>query len=292
MRNFLVVQALLPMLLAGGDLTVDHVTIAGARLKDLEAAMSAIGIRSDYGGSHRNRATEISIVSFPDGSYLELIALEADADPNRVAMHPWSRSMQANAGPCAWAVRAGDLKAVAKRLKEAGVQVSEVERGGRQRPDGKRLDWQTAQVGEEGRGSFFPFLIQDLTPHNDRVYPRGKPSAPDFTGVAKVVIAVKDLDSAVKRYREAYGLPAPLKQVDKDAGAHLALMGDGPVVLAAPLSSGWLAARLEQFGEGPCAFVLGARKAGRYRTTSKTRWFGKDIAWFDAEKIGWRLGVE
>src|SRR6185369_7363065 len=98
MRNFLVVQALLPMLLAGGDLTVDHVTIAGARLKDLEAAMSAIGIRSDYGGSH-----------------LELIALEADADPNRVAMHPWSRSMQANAGPCAWAVRAGDLKAVAKR---------------------------------------------------------------------------------------------------------------------------------------------------------------------------------
>src|SRR5207245_4583566 len=135
---------------------------------------------------------------------------------------------------CAWAVRTGDLASTSKRLKEAGVPVSEATRGGRLRPDGKRLEWQTAQVGEDGRGAFFPFLIQDLTPRRDRVYPRGKPSAPDFTGVKKVVIGVKDLDSAVKRYREAYGLPAPLKQVDKDFGAHLALVGGGPVVFAAP----------------------------------------------------------
>src|SRR5438093_485158 len=153
----------------------------------------------------------------------------------RSAAPPVCRPRRADAGPsaadalkhglerpCAWAVRAGDLAAAARRLKKAGVAVSDPERGGRQRPDGKRVDWQTAQVGEEGRGAFFPFLIQDFTPRNDRVYPRGKPSAPDFSGVTKVVIVVKDLDSAVKRYREAYGLPAPLKQVDKDFGAHLA----------------------------------------------------------------------
>ena len=274
-------------------MTIDHVTVAGAHLKDLQSALAAVGILADDGGAHGNRTTEMAIASFPDGSYIELIAPLADADPKMVAGHPWASFMQANAGPCAWAVRAGDLAAAVKQLKEAGVAVSEPERGGRERPDGKRLDWQTAQVGDEGRGAFFPFLIQDVTPRKDRVYPGGKPSAPDFTGVTKVVIVVKDLDAAVKRYREAYGLPAPLKQVDKEFGAHLALMGGGPVVFAAPLSAdSWLSRRLNQFGEGPCAFVLGARKAGRYRAAAKTRWFGKDVAWFDAEKLGWHLGME
>src|SRR5262245_29515047 len=293
MRKLFLIQITLPILLAGADLTIDHVTVAGPRLKDLQSALSAVGIRADDGGSHGNRATEMAIVSFPDGSYLELIALESGADPKMVALHPWAKFMQAGAGPCAWAVGVSDVAAAAGRLKAAGIAVSEPQRGGRQRPDGKRLDWQTAMVGDEGRGAFFPFLIQDFTPRNDRAYPRGKPSAPDFTGVTKVIIVVKDLESAVKRYREAYGLPAPLKQVDKNFGAHLALMGAGPAVFAAPLSSdSWLASRLSQFGEGPCAFVLGARKPGRYRASSKTRWFGKDIAWLDVGKLGWRLGME
>jgi hypothetical protein len=70
-------------------------------------------------------------------------------------------------------------------------------------------------------------------------------------------------------------------------------MGGAPVVFAAPLSTdSWLSSRLNQFGEGTCAFVLGARKAGRYRAGAKTRWFGKDVVWFDAEKVGWHLGIE
>lgn len=284
---------LFPALLPAADLAVDHVTAAGAGLKDMQARLAALGIRSDYGGPHSNRATEMAIVSFTDGSYLELIAPQPDADPKMLAAHPWAGFMRANAGPCGWAVRTPDLPAERKRLQAAGVVVGEVERSGRLRPDGVRLDWQTAQVGAEGIGAFFPFLIQDATPRKLRAFPRGKAGSPDFAGVLRVVIAVRDLEEAAKRYRQAYGIPAPLKQVDRDFGAHLAQMGGTPVVLAQPLSSSsWLAARLEQFGEGPCAFVLGLRKAGRYSTASKTRWFGRDISWFDEEKLGWRLGIE
>jgi hypothetical protein len=293
MRYCLAIYALLPTLLAGGELAVDHATVAGANLKDLDAGLSAVGIHSEYGGPHGNRATEMSVVSFPDGSYLEMIAPQLSADPKMLAAHPWSKFMQANAGPCAWAARTIDLAAEAKRLQAAGIAVGESEKSGRQRPDGVRLDWLTAQVGTEGRGVFFPFLIQDVTPRKNRAYPHGKPSAPDFTGVTKVVIVVKDLEEAVKRYRQAYGMPAPLKQVDREFGAHIALMGSTPVVLAQALTSNsWLAGRLYQFGEGPCAFVLAARKAGRYTAASKTRWFGKDVSWFDASKLGWRLGFE
>src|SRR5262249_3876127 len=72
-------------------LTVDHVTTAGADLKQLEANLAAIGIRSEYGGPHSNHATQMALASFPDGSYLELIALQDTPDPQAVAAHYWSR---------------------------------------------------------------------------------------------------------------------------------------------------------------------------------------------------------
>jgi hypothetical protein len=284
---------LIPLTLGAADLTIDHVTVAGKDLKTMQANLAAVGIPSENGGPHSNHATEMALASFPDGSYLELVAWQPNADAKAAASHYWAKQMEENAGPCAWAVRVKDLGAEAKRLQGAGVPVSEPERSGRARPDGTRLDWETAQIGKEPRGSFFPFLIRDLTPRQQRAFPKGKPTTKDFSGVVRVVIAVRDLGEAAKRYQEAYGLPPPLKQVDTSFGAHLALMGSTPVVLAAPLTSqSWLGKRLEQFGEGPCAFILGAKKTGRYQAASKTRWFGADVSWFDSGKLGWYLGFE
>jgi hypothetical protein len=274
-------------------LTIDHVTVAGKDLKTMQANLAAVGIASEYGGPHNNHATEMALTSFPDGSYLELIAVQPKADAKAAASHYWAKLMEDNGGPCAWAVRTKDLAAEVKRLQGAGVAVSEPERSGRARPDGTRLDWETAQAGKETRGAFFPFLIRDFTPRQQRAFPNGKPMTRDFSGVVRVVIGVRDLQESAKRYQEAYGLAPPLKQVDTSFGAHLALMGGSPVVLAAPLSAqSWLGRRLEQFGEGPCAFILGAKKAGRYHWVSKTRWFGADVSWLDSGKLGWFLGFE
>lgn len=282
-----------PMLLHAAELTVDHVTAAGTDLKQMQAGLAAIGLASEPGGPHANHATEMALTSFPDGSYLELIAVQPGADPQALAAHPWSKQLKGNAGPCAWAVRSKDVAAELERLRAAGVPVGALTRSGRTRTDGKRLDWETAQIGPEPNGTFLPFLIRDLTPRPERAFPAGKPTTKDFTGVVRVVIAVRNLDEAFKRFQAAYGVHAPLKQVDQAFGAHLALVGSTPVVLAAPLHSGtWLAARLEQFGEGPCAFILGARKAGRYKAAAQSRWFGSDISWFDSESLGWRLGFE
>lgn len=274
------------------DLKIDHVTVAGSNLKQLQAGLTAVGIETVYGGAHSNGATEMALVSFPDGSYLELMAPQAHADAAALAAHPWSRFMAADGGPCAWAARAKDVPAEVKRLRAAGIVVSAPLRNGRQRPDGLRLDWETAQVGAEPNGTFFPFLIHDFTPREQRAFPQGKPLNKDFGGVVKVVIAVRDLDASVKRYSQAYGAPPPIKQVDKEFGAHLALLGGLPVVLAQPLTGdSWLAERLAQFGESPCAFVLDQRR-GRYPAASQSRWFGMKVSWFDSGKLGWRLGFE
>jgi len=156
-----------------------------------------------------------------------------------------------------------------------------------------QLEWETSDIGAGPRGTFFPFLIHDYTARTQRAFPQGKPVTRDFRGVSRVVIAVRNLDEAIKRYRTAYGMPDPIKQADKSFGAYMALMGNGLVVLAQPLNAeSWLNERLERFGEAPCAFVLAANKTTPYRAASTTRWFGSDISWFDPAVLGWRLGFE
>jgi hypothetical protein len=278
--------------LGAADLKIDHVTAAGSNLKQLQAGLAAMGIETVYGGPHSNGATEMALVSFADGSYLELMAPQAKADAAAVDRQPWAKFLREDGGPCAWAVREKEVAAEVKRLQAAGIAVSVPVRNGRQRPDGVHLEWETAQVGAEPNGTFFPFLIQDFTPREQRAFPQGKPSNRDFGGIGKVVIAVHDLDASVKRYSQAYGTPPAIKQIDQAFGAHLALLGGAPVVLAQPLNAdSWLSGRLAQFGEAPCAFILDQRR-GRYEAASQARWFGVKISWFGAKKLGWRLGFE
>jgi hypothetical protein len=284
-------------LISAADLKIDHATVAGSDLKKMQAALAAVGLPSIYGGAHTNHTTEMALISFPDGSYLELMGIQSGADRKLVEQHVWSQFLSGDAGPCAWAVRERDLAAEIQRLQAAGVQVSPPVKSGRERPDGVHLEWQTSDVGGGTRGTFFPFLIQDLTRREQRAFPQGKPSNRDFRGVGKVVIAVKNLDDAIQRYHQAYGAPPPIKQVDKNFGAHLALVGGTPVVLAQPLGPGgapdsWLAERLDRFGEGPCAFVLATGHPEKYRTAAKSRWFGAEVDWLDPAVLGWRLGFE
>jgi len=273
--------------LPAAELTVDHVSVAGADLKQMQARLAALGIPSEYGGPHSNHATQMALTGFPDGSYLELIALQDQPDAKAVAAHYWSKQIQGNAGPAAWAVRAKNVAVEVERLRAAGIVVSAPVRSGRQRPDGTRLEWEAAQVGREPNGTFFPFLIRDFTPREARAFPTGKPATRNFTGIQRVVIAVRDLKASIARYRQAYALPAPVEQEDASFGARVAVFTGTPVVLAEPLNArSWVAERIQRFGEGPCAFVLGKFE----KSTPKLGWAA--ISWFDSAKLGWHLGFE
>jgi len=284
---------LLPILLGGADLKVDHVTVAARNLEKLRAGLAAVGLNSEYGGPHSNHATEMALTSFPDGSYLELIALQPNADPHAVAKNEWSKPIEHDAGPTAWAAHVNDLAAELARLQSAGVEVGAAVRNGRARPDGTKLDWEAARVGGGPTGAFFPFLIRDFTPRELRAFPQGKPTTQDFSGITRVVIAVHDLDASAARYAKAFGAAVTARETDPSFGARLAILAGTPVILATPVNSdSWLARRLDQFGEGPSAFVLGGHSSGRYQAVSKSRWAGADVSWFDNEKLGWRLGFE
>jgi hypothetical protein len=272
-------------------LKIDHVTVAGRDLAAMQHALAAAGLKSEYGGPHSNHATEMALTSFPDGSYLELIALQPNADPKAVAAHEWHKFLEGDAGPTAWAVRPADLRAEVQRMRKAGIAATDARRNGRKRPDGVELDWETAQIGP-GNGTFFPFLIHDFTPRERRAYPSRKPTTAEWTGLTKIVIAVNDLDGAVREFQRAYALADPERQDDAAFGARLGWFRDTPVVLAAPLSEqSWLRPRLDRFGESPCAFVIGS-PGGVMGAPPRANWFGKWIRWADSARLGWRLGFE
>jgi hypothetical protein len=286
-----VLFALASVPLMAAELKVDHATVAGKDLKAMQRALQAAGLACEYGGPHSNHATEMALTSFPDGSYLELIAIQPNFDPHALAAHEWHKQLEGNGGPCAWAVRPADLDAEIKRLQAASIQVSDARKNGRKRPDGVQIEWETAQVGA-GNGNFFPFLIHDFTPRERRAYPSGKPTTTEWTGIAKVVIGVKDLDASIAQFRRAYGFPEPQHQNDAQFGAKLAWFSGTPVVLAAPLSpQSWLDARIREFGETPCAFILGS-PSGITGAHRPSQWFGKAVLWADSSKLGWHLGFE
>jgi hypothetical protein len=218
------------------------------------------------------------------------MGIQQGADPAAVAAHAWSRFLRDNGGPCAFALRATDVNAEIQRLSHAGIRVGEPEKSGRTRPDGVALSWETADAGPGTRGSFFPFLIRDFTPRENRVYPSGKPTSTRFRGVGLVVIAVHSLEEAIAQYRKAFQLPEPKRQRDEAFGADLAWFDGTPLALAAPLTPGsWLTQRIAHYGDSPCAFVLTASSGMIGSNTSN--WFGRPVFWLDSGKLGWRLGA-
>lgn len=275
----------------GADLKIDHVTLAGSHLDEMREAFSkSTGISTEYGGRHSNHATEMALASFPDGSYLELMGIQRDADPAAVASHVWSKFLRENGGPCASALRVTDVNAEIQRLSSAGIRVGAAEKSGRTRPDGIALSWETADAGPGPRGSFFPFLIRDFTPRENRVYPSGKPTSTRFSGVGLVVIGVHDFERSIALYRKAFQLPEPKRQRDATFGADLAWFEGTPVALAAALASdSWLAQRIARFGDSPCAFVLTA--IGGMLGSNPSNWFGRPLFWFDGGSFGWHIGT-
>ncbi len=175
---------------------IDHIVIAGRDLDRLVADFTAFGLTPDPGGVHADGQTHNALIGFEDGSYLELIA---PVPGQTAASHGWAQFMNDNAGVCAWAIRSDDIKSDVESYRARGVMVNEPRQGGRNRPDGVRLEWIVAGMGDTSAiGSALPFLIQDLTPRSNRV--PLTTSASDFAGVAHVGLRMGEADLMKKTF--------------------------------------------------------------------------------------------
>jgi len=261
-------------------LRIDHATLAAGSLDRLEDAFAAVGLPTEYGGMHSNGVTEMSLLGFPDGSYVECIST---AEPG-VESPLWNAHVRGDGGPCAWAVRASDISAEAARLREAGVAVEGPEPMARERPDGVELAWELAVLGEDGPGATLPFLIADETPREWRASPTPAVVDSELTGIERVVLGVADADRTAERFRRAFpDLPEPVQGTSEVFGATLVRFPGAPPVLAEPTAESWLADRLERFGPSPCGILLGTtdleQSVERFDLDARASWDGHRVGW-------------
>lgn len=251
---------------------IDHATLAGDDLASLEHLATDLGFDPVYGGAHANGETEMSLVVFPDGSYLELLApQDGDVEPGR-----WARHLRATVSPCAWALPAADLDATVGTAAENGVEVEGPLDGGRERTDGTAVRWRFAFLGPGAPGSVLPFLIDDETPRAYRV--PADPVTEAVGGLARVLVCVDDGAPAVDRFERALGATVERTVHDATLDAAVHLLDDVAGALLVP-ESGPLLDRLDRYGDCVCGFLFEPGTGVPAERVGASDWDGRTVEW-------------
>ena len=217
---------------------LDHVVIAVGDLEQAIADFRSLGFTVVPGGRHPGRTSHNALIVFEDGAYIELIAWTAPNDAER-----WNVAHRAHGdGFMDFALIPDDLPRATAEAKARGLPLNGPIDGGRVRPDGVELKWQTAR-----QTTFdLPFFCADVTPRSLRV-PEGdvRRHENEALGVARVVVAVNDLTVSTARYRAMLGdaIPGMLVLVD-------------PAQAPTPSLARLVQERLARQGEGPCAMSI------------------------------------
>lgn len=182
---------------------IDHIVIAVNDLAQAVADYTAAGFTVNPGGEHASGGTHNALIAFADGTYFELIAWK---DPDRAEDNIWLRRLRAGEGFVDYALRTADLDMEVARLREAGLDVPDPTLGGRIRPDGQKVEWQTVRLDPERHPSL-PFYCHSTNDITLRV-PTGQAAvhANGASGIHKVFIGVSDLDQAAADYHIVAGI--------------------------------------------------------------------------------------
>jgi catechol 2,3-dioxygenase-like lactoylglutathione lyase family enzyme len=181
--------------------SIDHAVILVSELARASEDYSVLGFTVTPGGEHADGLTHNALIPFADGSYLELIAFKGDAPES----HPFYRD-QGFEGLVTFALLPTDIASDVEAARQRGLEIDGPRPGGRVRPDGQRVEWQTARAHTPD----LPFLCGDVTPRELRV-PGGeaREHMNGVTGVSGITVVVDDLQASTNRYRQLLGT-APL----------------------------------------------------------------------------------
>lgn len=182
---------------------IDHIVIAVRDLDQAAADYTAAGFTVTPGGEHTNGDTHNALIAFADGTYFEIIAWQ---DPVQTSDNVWLRRLQAGEGFVDYALRTADLDVEITRLRDEGLDVPDSTPGGRMRPDGQAVEWQTVRL-DPARHPSLPFYCHSTNDITLRV-PTGEATvhANGASGIHKIFIGVADLEQAAADYRIVAGI--------------------------------------------------------------------------------------
>ena len=180
-------------------LGVDHLVVVVPDLQTAIESYEQLGFTVVPGGRHPV-ATHNALISFTDGSYVELIAFY-EPSPD----HRWWAPLQKGGGLVDFCMQTDDLWADTAAFRRAGVTIDDPEPLSRVRPDGYKLSWVLSIPRDPYRG-VAPFLIQDETPREERI-PRQTVHGNRVKGIGTVTVAVDDVETVRGWYTSVLGDP-------------------------------------------------------------------------------------
>ena len=228
-------------------------------VNDLNAAMetyAALGFQVRAGGEHPAFGSHNALVAFADETYLELLAFKDAALAEKSFWRDAVKLLRVRQGFGGYVLASNDLASDVLQLRQRALDVADPNAGSRTRPDGARVEWQTAIIGGTPSGAL-PFLIQDVTPRELRVEP-AKEGLGKTARVKEIVVAVKRADISRDAYRALLGVePRRVHNNTGDVTGYRFTLPWGAIVVAHPETGGnAMADQVSMRGEGLYALTL------------------------------------
>lgn len=233
-------------------LGIDHLVIVVNDLDQAANDFRLLGFTVVPGGQHPV-GSHNALISFQDGSYLEIIAFYREA-----VDHRWWNPLQKGERLVDFCFQTDDLIGDTKKLQAAGVTINNPVPWSRKRPDGYELKWLLALATGSHRG-VAPFLIEDVTPRAERI-PQEFQHHNKIIGIEKVTVAVGECSTVEKWYSAVLGICGQ-KITDASLGAEGLRYQAGPHTLdfLAPRDpSSPLVHWLREYGSSPYSAILSA----------------------------------
>jgi catechol 2,3-dioxygenase-like lactoylglutathione lyase family enzyme len=178
-------------------LGIDHIVIVVSDLDEAAKDYRKLGFTVVPGGKHPV-GSHNGLISFTDGSYIEIISYYRPSPEHR-----WWGPLQKGEGLVDFCMVTDDLAGDTQKLRAAGVAINDPVPWSRTRPDGYELKWVLSLAQGSHRG-VVPFLIQDVTPREERI-PQQFDHENGTRGIAAVTVAVDDLARIRQWYKAALG---------------------------------------------------------------------------------------
>lgn len=153
---------------------VDHIILATPDVDDTaDRFTTTLGVRAVPGGSHPSWGTRNALIALGEQAYLEIVGPDLEA-PAPESPRPFGLDSLCAPRLATWAVRGRALEALAGRARADGIELGEVQRRTRRRPDGVLLSWAMTESAAPRADGILPFFIDwGATPHPATTSPRG-----------------------------------------------------------------------------------------------------------------------
>jgi len=176
---------------------IDHIVIVVRDLGQAAKDYEQLGFTVIPGGRHPV-GSHNALISFADGSYVEIISFYRESPDHR-----WWQPLQKGEGLVDFCMQTDDLTGDTRRLRNAGVDINDPVPWARTRPDGYELKW-LLSLARGGHRGIAPFLIQDITPREERI-PQKFGHENGATGIGTLTVAVGELSKIDQWYKSVLG---------------------------------------------------------------------------------------